>query len=141
MLRLLTGCILAATLGVAGVLYKIKYDTRSLQREAMLLRRDIVNEQRQLAILKAEWSFQTRSAKIDQFASDLGLKPLEPQQILSFRDLDSLPLSKRKRVASARSISARVGTAPDTSDEMNEEMAELFSSVLFDPKQGDPNAR
>jgi len=92
MLRFLTISVLAATLCVAGVLYKIKYDTRGLQREAVALRKEIATERQQLAVLKAEWSILTHPRRIDKLASLLGLEPLKPQQIISYRDLDALPL-------------------------------------------------
>ena len=100
MLRFLTGLVFVATLCVAGVLYKIKYDARGLQREAVELRKQIAVERQQLAVLKAEWSILTHPARIDQFARELGLAPLSPQQILSFRDLDALPFRPGKSLAS-----------------------------------------
>ena len=133
MLRFLTGCVFIATLSVAGSLYKIKYDTRGLQREAMSLRREIVDEQRQLQILKAEWSYLTRPAQIDKFASTLELKPLKPQQILSFRDLDQLPSKPNNRLASLRKISSVI---EQKQKEQDDEMNELFSPVLFEKDAG-----
>ena len=100
MLRFLTGLVFVATLCVAGVLYKIKYDARGLQREVVTLRKQIAVERQQLAVLKAEWSILTHPARIDQFARELGLAPLSPQQILSFRDLDVLPLRPGQSLAS-----------------------------------------
>ncbi len=100
MLRFLTSLVFVATLCVAGVLYKIKYDARGLQREAVELRKQIAVERQQLAVLKAEWSILTHPARIDQFARELGLAPLSPQQILSFRDLDALPLRPGEALAS-----------------------------------------
>ncbi len=100
MLRFLTVSVLAATLCVAGVLYKIKYDTRSLQREAVALRKQIATERQQLAVLKAEWSILTHPRRIDKLAALLGLEPLKPQQIISYRDLDALPLASGRDVGS-----------------------------------------
>ena len=100
MLRFLTGLVFVATLCVAGVLYKIKYDARGLQHEAVALRKQIAVERQQLAVLKAEWSILTHPARIDQFARELGLAPLSPKQILSFRDLDALPFRPGKSLAS-----------------------------------------
>ncbi len=100
MLRFLTGLVFVATLCVAGVLYKIKYDARSLQREVVSLRKQIAVERQQLAVLKAEWSILTHPRRIDQFARELGLAPLSPEQILSFRDLDALPFRQGQSLAS-----------------------------------------
>lgn len=91
MLRFLTVSVFAATLGVVGILYKIKYDTRSLQREAVALTKQINRERQQLAVLRAEWSILTHPARVSQLAENFELKPLDPQQIISFRDIDALP--------------------------------------------------
>lgn len=93
MLRFLTITIFVVTLGMAGVLYKIKYDTRSLQLETVQLQQKIAVEQQQLAVLKAEWSILTQPQRIEALAKSIGLKPLSPKQIISFRDLDNLPVN------------------------------------------------
>lgn len=94
MLRILTIAIFIATLGMAGVLYKIKYDTRSLQLDSVRLRQDIAVEKQQLAVLKAEWSILTQPARIEKLAQSLKLKQLAPKQIISSRDVDGLPYQK-----------------------------------------------
>lgn len=94
MLRIISCCVFAASLLVAGVLYKIKYDTRGLQREVLLLSKDIRHERKQLAIAKAEWSFLTRPDEVDRYARSLSLVPLSAEQILSFKDLEQLPFKE-----------------------------------------------
>lgn len=91
MLRILTMAVFAVTLCMAGVLYKIKYDTRSLQFETVQLRKKIALERQQLAVLKAEWSILTQPKRVEELAKTIGLKPLSPTQILSFKDLNDLP--------------------------------------------------
>lgn len=91
MLRILTMAVFAITLCMAGVLYKIKYDTRSLQFETVQLRKKIALERQQLAVLKAEWSILTQPKRVEELATTIGLKPLSPEQILSFKDLNDLP--------------------------------------------------
>ena len=93
MLRILTMAVFAVTLCMAGVLYKIKYDTRSLQFETVQLRKKIALERQQLAVLKAEWSILTQPKRVEELAKTIGLKPLSPTQILSFKDLNDLPQS------------------------------------------------
>ena len=87
MLRIITVTVFVATLGVTAILYKLKYDTRSLQLEAVELRRQIEAERAQLAVLKAEWSVLTQPQRIDRLAGEMGLKPLDPKQIINFSDL------------------------------------------------------
>ncbi len=91
MLRILTVAIFFVTLCMAGVLYKIKYDSRSLQLEAVQLRQKIALERQRLAVLKAEWSILTQPKRIEQLANSIGLQPLSPKQIISYRDLNNLP--------------------------------------------------
>lgn len=135
MLRFLTICVLAATLGVAGVLYKIKYDTRRLQGEAMMLSKQIANERRQLAVLKAEWSYLTRPGQIEGLAKSLDMAPLSPQQILSQRELDNLPLKAGKRLAKVQKLNAGLssdGPEGDASRFINEVLVKeaLFQKAL-----------
>lgn len=101
MLRIITVTVFVATLGVTAILYKLKYDTRSLQLEAVELRRQIEAERAQLAVLKAEWSVLTQPQRIDRLAGEMGLKPLDPKQIINFSDLKSLPYRAGKPVAKA----------------------------------------
>ena len=102
MLRLLTVTVFAATLVVTGVLYKLKYDTRALQLETVQLRQQIEAERDQVAVLKAEWSMLTQPERVDLFADSLGLKPLSPKQIVSFHDIDSIPLRDDGSVSASR---------------------------------------
>lgn len=104
MLRILTVLALMATLGMAGVVYKLKYETRELQLRAAKLRQQIVAERSQVAVLKAEWSIFTKPERIDKFARKLGLSPLEAPQIISPRDIDSLPFNKGVEEAHIRGV-------------------------------------
>lgn len=108
MLRFLTISLMAATLCVAGILYKIKYDTRGLQREKAMLAKAIVAERRQLAILKAEWSFLTRPEQLDRLAKQVGLGQLDPEKIIAFRDLEQLPKKQPLRASKITKISSSV---------------------------------
>lgn len=104
MLRVLTITVFVATLAVVGVLYKLKYDTRALQLQTVHLRKQIDMERSQVAVLKAEWSVLTQPERIDRFADDLGLKPLSPRQIISFHNLDAIPLTAPKSMASGEPV-------------------------------------
>lgn len=113
MLRLLTVTVFAATLVVTGVLYKLKYDTRALQLETVQLRKQIEAERDQVAVLKAEWSMLTQPERVDLFADSLGLKPLSPKQIMSFHDIESIPLRDDGAVSASRQRPVKkVGFSP-----------------------------
>lgn len=108
MLRVLTITVFVATLCVAGVLYKLKYDTRALQLQTVHLRKQIEMERSQVAVLRAEWSVLTQPERIDRFAHDLGLEPLSPRQIISFHNLDAIPLSAPKSMASGEPVPFKI---------------------------------
>lgn len=132
MLRVLTITVFVATLCVAGVLYKLKYDTRALQLQTVHLRKQIEMERSQVAVLKAEWSVLTQPERIDRFAHDLGLEPLSPRQIISFHNLDAIPLTKPKSMASGEPVPVeRTGFSP-----VQEGLDSLIetSEVSFDAK-------
>ncbi len=133
MLRFLTVPIFCVTLCMAGVLYKIKYDTRSLQLEAVQLRKEIALERQRLAVLKAEWSILTRPKRIEQLADSIGLKPLSPKQIISLRDLDALPENKHVPFASLKVTPTSQRTQIDEGLMKREEFSQidrLISSVV-----------
>ncbi len=132
MLRIITVCVFVASLFVAGVLYKIKYDTRALQREAYSLRKAIKNEQKQLAIVKAEWSFLTRPQEVDRFARSLSLEPLEARQIVSFQDLDQLPMKKQ---AAPNVVALQKGRGREKDQDGLTELFDL--SPLYSQEGGD----
>lgn len=136
MLRFLTITIFVVTLGMAGVLYKIKYDTRSLQLETVQLQQKIAVERQQLAVLKAEWSILTQPQRIEALAKSIGLKPLSPKQIISFRDLDNLPVNNSVPFAHLKD-GEKEGLAKRTSHEVvadREEfsqMDELIGNIVL----------
>ncbi len=134
MLRILTVAIFCVTLCMAGVLYKIKYDTRSLQLEAVQLRQNIALERQRLAVLKAEWSILTRPKRIEQLASSIGLQPLSPKQIISYRDLNNLPENQHVpfaalKIKSTLNMSEKVSSDGLKSDEMGLVDREEFSQI------------
>lgn len=142
MLRFLTVTIFVVTLCMAGVLYKIKYDTRSLQLEAVQLRKEIALERQRLAVLKAEWSILTRPKRIEQLARSIGLQPLSPKQIISYRDLDNLPENQHVPFAALKTKSAvRTHHEHDNSLSEKEEFSQIDrligSVVLLDNSEGE----
>lgn len=94
MLRILTILAFMATLGMVGVVYKLKYETRELQLEAAKLRSQIIDERGQVAVLKAEWSMVTQPRQVEKLAKNLGLSALKAPQIITNKDIDSFPLNQ-----------------------------------------------
>lgn len=144
MLRFLTVPIFCVTLCMAGVLYKIKYDTRSLQLEAVQLRKEIALERQRLAVLKAEWSILTRPERIEQLAGSIGLKPLSPKQIISFRELDALPENEHVPFASLKATPVSDRSQIDAGLMKREEFSQidrLIGSVVTSNSEEGSDAR
>jgi hypothetical protein len=89
MIRLLNICLIAALVGAAAYVYKIKFES-TLQAERLAkIRMDIRREHDAIASLRAEWSKLDNPARIQELTRRyLALKPIEPRQ---FDGLDHLP--------------------------------------------------
>ncbi len=78
--------------GLALVLFSIKYQVQDLKDELSAINRQIVAEQRALHILHAEWSHLTDPERLMALARNhLDLKPLLPEQLGSFAALPAIP--------------------------------------------------
>jgi cell division protein FtsL len=91
-LRILNIIVIAALVGAAVHVYKIKFDsTRQAERVAKL-RSEIRKEQDTIAGLRAEWSKLDSPARIQELANRyLKLKSIEPRQIGALADLPERP--------------------------------------------------
>lgn len=79
-------------LGLALVLFSIKYQVQDLKDELRDVTRQIVAEQRALHILHAEWSHLTDPERLMALSKNhLDLEPLLPEQLGSFAALPSVP--------------------------------------------------
>jgi cell division protein FtsL len=78
--------------GLALVLFSIKYQVQDLKDELSEVNRQIVAEQRALHILHAEWSHLTDPERLMTLSSKyLDLQPLLPEQLGSFAALPAMP--------------------------------------------------
>jgi cell division protein FtsL len=78
--------------GLALVLFSIKYEVQDLKDELSEVNRQIVAEQRALHILHAEWSHLTDPERLMTLSSKhLDLQPLLPEQLGSFAALPAMP--------------------------------------------------
>jgi len=89
MMRIINICVIAALVGAAAYVYKIKFEsTRQAERVAKL-RMEIRREHDVIAALRAEWSKLDNPLRIQALAQrHLKLKPIEARQ---FDSLDRLP--------------------------------------------------
>lgn len=74
--------------GLALVLFSVKYEVQDLEVELSQVQRNIVGEQRALHVLTAEWSHLNEPARLRRLAErHLDLAPVTPRQIVSFASL------------------------------------------------------
>jgi cell division protein FtsL len=92
MMRILNMLVIAALVSAAAYVYKIKFEsTRQAERIAKV-RMEIRQEQDAIASLRAEWSKLDTPARIQELANrHLSLKPIDPRQFHTLRDLPERP--------------------------------------------------
>ncbi len=79
---------LAAIAIAAFGLYHVKYEVQRLEQDLELEHRSILKHQEALHILKAEWSYLNRPARISDLAGrHLGLAPMTAGQVVRLDDL------------------------------------------------------
>jgi hypothetical protein len=78
---------IAGTMGYA--LYQLKHEVMSLEAELGHLNRQIVREQENIHVLRAEWAYTNQPQRLQALAQrHLDLAPMSPRQ---FGRLDNLP--------------------------------------------------
>jgi len=86
----LLAILLAAALSV--VLFGVKYQVQDLEGELSAIDRDVLNEERAIHVLRAEWSHLNNPERLRQLAErHLNLKPVSPRQLGEPKDLSELP--------------------------------------------------
>lgn len=90
--RVLNVVAVAALVGAAVNLYRIKYDATLHAEHAAKLRREITQETDAIATLKAEWAYLARPDRVQGFARQhLQLQPLEREQTVTLASLPARP--------------------------------------------------
>ena len=75
----------AVLVGLAAVIYQVKYESRELDQSVSSLQQKIAEERDVIAVLRAEWSHLNRPARLERLArAHLGLRPAEPSQFASY---------------------------------------------------------
>ncbi|MBI3503459.1 MAG: hypothetical protein HY059_01355 [Proteobacteria bacterium] len=94
-----------AIAGVMGYgLYQLKHEVIALENELFRLNRQIVQEQQNIHVLKAEWSYINQPQRLQALAQrHLDLMPMTPRQIGRLEALPALPA----QVQTAASLTAR----------------------------------
>lgn len=103
---ILAGLVVMA-LGVWA--YRENYATQHVLREVSQIQRDIGHQREELAVLKAEWAYLNRPARLRDLAAinfdRLGLLPFQPEQ---FGRVDQVPYPPKEDLISELSESVNV---------------------------------
>ena len=79
--------LIAIVVGALG-LFHVKYQVQRLEAELDLAQRSILHRQEAIHILKAEWSYLNRPARLSDLAErHLGLAPLDSSRLVRIDDL------------------------------------------------------
>ncbi|MCG8512309.1 MAG: hypothetical protein MI741_24075 [Rhodospirillales bacterium] len=93
----LLAVILAAALSV--VLFGVKYQVQDLEEELTSIERAILNEERAIHVLRAEWSHLNDPDRLRQLAARyLELSPVTARQLGKFEDLEDKQGDRLKRL-------------------------------------------
>ena len=96
---------LAAIVVAALGLFHVKYEVQRLEEELGLEHRSILERQEAIHILKAEWSYLNRPARLSDLAKrHLGLAPMVGTQVVRLDDLP--PRAAQKAEAPAPTLDA-----------------------------------
>jgi cell division protein FtsL len=83
---------LLLAVGLALVLFSVKYQVQDLEEELGRLNREIATERQTTHVLKAEFSYLTDADRLRRLSDRyLDLKPVQPGQIGSFASLSEGP--------------------------------------------------
>lgn len=86
--RQTTLLFMVLAIGLALVLFGVKYEVQDVEEELAQLDQDIANERRSIHVLRAEWAYLNNPERLRGLAkSHLDLQPLAPEQLGSFASL------------------------------------------------------
>jgi cell division protein FtsL len=87
-----TVLFLLLAVGLALVLFSVKYQVQDLEEELGRLNREIAYERQATHVLKAEFSYLTDAERLRRLSDRfLDLEPVQPRQIGSFAALSAVP--------------------------------------------------
>jgi len=97
LLKHTTVLCLVLAVGLALVLFFVKYEVQSLERELSEINRVLAEDRKAVHVLKAEWSHLTDPDRLRRLAQrHLEIVPVEPSQLGTLTDIDSLPPRPQK---------------------------------------------
>lgn len=108
-MRFITLIAFGVWVGLAFLIYQIKYETRDLDVRAANLAREVQKERANLAVARAEWNLASNPKLVEKLARGvLKLEPVRPDQIAG------LPPAVVKPAAPADAIAALIERMPRT---------------------------
>ena len=83
-------CLGVATLSGIGM-FLLKYYVLDQEKELALIRRQIVNDRRELHLLKADWAVLTDPQHLRELIKTSDLKPFQAKQIIHPSEVEDRP--------------------------------------------------
>jgi cell division protein FtsL len=115
MFRAFNLALVVVVLALAFVLYSLEHRMRAGERAVAKLANDITEEREMIRLLKAEWSFLARPARLERLAREhAGMVPLAPAQVVREAEI-------------ARRIPDR--PAPNPAESPDDPLAELLEML------------
>ncbi|MBI1245906.1 MAG: hypothetical protein GC202_12965 [Alphaproteobacteria bacterium] len=107
MIRIATWLWIAVA-GLMGYgLYQLKHEVIALENDLNHLNRQIVQEQENIHVLKAEWSYVTQPSRLQTLARRyLDLQPMAPKQFARLDALPAMPAASMQAVSAAPALRA-----------------------------------
>ena len=88
--------MIAVMLSAAALTYKTKHDAEAMRSRIYSLQSQIQAQKDAMDVLKADWSLLTQPGRLQNLADahqeELGLRLMEPQQIVSIQRLREIPM-------------------------------------------------
>lgn len=109
MIRAVNYALLSILFALMAAAYKVTYETGRTETRIAALRADLAHERERMQVLQADWEYLNSPRFLEGWARRLGLRPMDPVQVISLSDL---PFSGGTvRVASAGTVAHRAGYA------------------------------
>ncbi|MBO7484166.1 MAG: hypothetical protein J6T55_03500 [Alphaproteobacteria bacterium] len=90
-------CLMIATLSGVGM-FLLKYHVAEQEKKLELLRRQIIDDKRELHLLQADWAVLTDPQHMRELIKETNLKPMQAKQIVSPKELENrLPHSSGEK--------------------------------------------
>jgi hypothetical protein len=77
-----TICLFVMAMAFGVFVYGLKIKVQSLETELAGINYDISSDEREISVLKAEWSHLNDPARIRRLSQNIGLRPITPSQIV-----------------------------------------------------------